>query len=75
MADEISELDPVALLTDIPEEGLKTGQTGTVVYAHDGGEAYEVEFILAPRKSAVATIPRRQLLKLHGLPSVPATGS
>jgi len=75
MTDDISELDPVALLADIPQEGLKAGQTGTVVYVHDGGDAYEVEFILAPRKSAVATIPRGQLLKLHGLPSVPAVGS
>lgn len=75
MQDKISELDPVALLADIPQEGLTAGRTGTVVYVHDGGNAYEVEFILAPRKSIVATVPRAQLLKLQGLPSIPAAGS
>ena len=75
MADEITELDPVALLVDLPNEGLRAGQTGTVVYAHQGGAAYEVEFVLAPRRSAVSTVPREQLLKLRGVPLVPAAGS
>ena len=74
MNEEISELDPVALLSDWPEEGLRAGQTGTVVYVHQGGEAFEVEFILAPRKSVVATIPKDRLLNLRGLPSAPAAG-
>ena len=33
---------------------------------HNRGEAFEVEFILRPRKSVVATVERDGLLKLHG---------
>ena len=40
----IRELDRVILCTDLPEHGLKSGDIGTVVLAHDA-EGYEVEFI------------------------------
>ena len=44
-----------------PDEGLKSGDVGTIVYVQGGGEAYEVEF-LEPggRAVAIATIPASQ---------------
>jgi len=70
MNDDIQELDLVALLEDLRSEGLHSGQTGTVVYVHDDGQGFEVEFPLTPRKSVVTTVPREHLLKLRGLPPV-----
>lgn len=40
----IAELDRVILTEDLPKYGLKTGDIGTVVLIHRGGEGYEVEF-------------------------------
>jgi hypothetical protein len=42
---EIKDLDPVALTCDLPQHGLEKGDVGTVVLAHRGGEAFEVEFV------------------------------
>ncbi|MDQ7012626.1 MAG: DUF4926 domain-containing protein [Planctomycetota bacterium] len=67
MASKINELDVIALLRDIPEHDLRAGQTGTVVYVHNDGEAYEVEFPLHPRKSAIETVKAADLLKLLNL--------
>lgn len=72
MIDEITELDAVALLRDLPQFGLRAGQIGTVVFRHEKGKAFEVEFMLTPRKSVVATVERDQLLKLHGVGAAPA---
>lgn len=41
----IHELDTVVLITDLPEHGLKAGDLGTVVFVHEGGAGYEVEFM------------------------------
>ena len=41
----ITELDRVALTTDLPEYNLKTGDIGTVVLVHQEGLGYEVEFL------------------------------
>jgi hypothetical protein len=41
----IKEHDRVVLTDDLPTEGLKAGDIGTVVHIHGKGEAYEVEFI------------------------------
>jgi len=38
----IKEHDCVALTEDLPEEGLKAGDVGTVVHIHQGGAGYEV---------------------------------
>ncbi len=67
MNDTINDYDVVALLCDLPQEGLSAGQTGAVMMTHNQGEAFEVEFILQPRRSVVATVYRNQLLKLKGL--------
>lgn len=37
--------DSVALLEDIPEENLERGNVGAIVEIHNGGEAFEVEFV------------------------------
>jgi hypothetical protein len=61
-------LDVVAVLTDLPTEGLSRGQVGTVVesldervvlveFSDDQGRAY-----------AVAPCPRSDLLVLHYMP-------
>lgn len=41
----IKEHDRVALLRDLPEFGLTTGDLGTVVHIYADGLAYEVEFL------------------------------
>ena len=41
----IRELDMVTLIKDHPVEGLATGDMGAVVMMHDGGKAFEVEFV------------------------------
>jgi hypothetical protein len=71
MSDQIQELDSVALLRDLPAEGLVAGQTGAVVFVHRGGEAFEVEFPLDARASVVATVLPGDLLKLKGLSRLP----
>lgn len=67
MPEELHDLDVVALVRDLPELGLPAGQTGTIVYVHAGGTAFEVEFPLGPRRSVVATVERDALLKLKGI--------
>lgn len=42
---KIKEHDCVVLTADLPEEKLKAGDVGTVVHIHEGGAAYEVEFM------------------------------
>ncbi len=66
MDEPLQEFDVVALLNDIPEYELFAGQTGAVVYVHDGGEAFEIEFPLTARRSLVVSVVRNQLLKLKG---------
>ena len=40
----IRELDSVVLTAELPKQGLKPGDIGTVVLVHRGGAGYEVEF-------------------------------
>jgi len=54
----IKEHDRVVLLKDVYEEGLKTGDVGTVVHIYREGEAFEVEFMtLDGGTVAVVTLP------------------
>lgn len=47
--------EEVVLKRDLPDDGLKTGDLGTVVFVYDGG--YEVEFFTAAGKTrAVVTL-------------------
>lgn len=51
------EHDRIVLTKDVPEEGLKAGDVGTIVHVHRGGEAFEVEFLtLEGGTAAVATV-------------------
>jgi hypothetical protein len=60
-------LDVVALLSDLPAQGLRRGQVGTVVEFLDG--AYEVEFSDDEGKTyAEAALEPDQLLVLHHRP-------
>ncbi len=54
----IKEHDRIVLLKDIPGEGLKAGDVGTVIHIYRGGEAFEVEFMnLEGGTIAIITVP------------------
>ncbi len=53
----IKEHDCVVLTADLPKEGLKAGDVGTVIHIHKGCVAYEVEFMtFAGKTIAIATV-------------------
>jgi Domain of unknown function (DUF4926) len=53
----INEHDCVVLTSDLPSEGLLSGDVGTVVHIHGNVSAYEVEFATLTGKTiAVATV-------------------
>jgi hypothetical protein len=41
----IKEHERIALKRNIPAEGLKAGDVGTVIHVHKKGAAFEVEFL------------------------------
>lgn len=49
------ELDCVALTTDIPDEGLRESDVGTVVHAYPEGRAFIVEFLTLDGSTAAVT--------------------
>ena len=54
----IQELDTVVLTRDIPAEKLREGDLGAVVFVHQNGAAYEVEFVTLDGETlAVVTLP------------------
>jgi hypothetical protein len=58
----IKEHERVVLKKGIPEEGLKTGDVGTVVHIYKKGEAFEVEFLtLHGETVAIATLIASQV--------------
>lgn len=58
----IKELDQIVLTADLPNEGLKAGDVGTIVDIHRVGEAFEVEFMtLAGETVAVTTVLASQV--------------
>lgn len=62
----IKEHDRVVLTSDIPQEGLKTGDVGTVVHVCRNGEVFEVEFVaLNGETIAVATLLAFQVRPVH----------
>jgi hypothetical protein len=53
----INEHDCVVLTSDLPSEGLLSGDVGTVIHIHGNVSAYEVEFATLTGKTiAVATV-------------------
>ena len=58
----IKEHDLVVLKKEIPQEGLKTGDVGTVIHVHNKGEAFEVEFVALDGETlAIATLDASQV--------------
>ena len=58
----IQEHDCIVLTQDVPEEGLRAGDVGTVVHIHGESAGYEVEFMtLTGRTVAVVTLLPSQL--------------
>ena len=58
----IKEHDCIVLTEDLPEDGLKAGDIGTVVHIHQHGVGYKVEFItLAGETLAVLTLMASQV--------------
>ena len=58
----IKEHERVVLKKGIPEQGLKTGDVGTVVHIYKKGEAFEVEFLtLHGETVAIATLNTSQV--------------
>ena len=65
---DIEMLSVVALLEDLPEEGLVRGQVGTVVESWAPG-VYEVEFCDDNGKTyAMVALKAEQMLRLHHQP-------
>ena len=66
---KIEMLSVVAVLEDLPEEGLLRGQVGTVVEDLAPG-VYEIEFCDDDgRTYATLALRAEQLMRLHHLPS------
>lgn len=64
---ELKELDLAALKQDLPEVRLEAGDVGTVVFVHEQGMAYEVEFVAGDgRTIAVETLGADQIEPLSG---------
>lgn len=58
----IKEHERVVLKAPVAEEGLETGDVGTVVHVYRDGRAYEVEFTtLAGKTAAVVTVEAAQV--------------
>ncbi len=63
----LKELDLAVLCIDYPAHGLLTGDVGTIVFVHDHGRAYEVEFVTASGQTvAVLTLEADQVEPLSG---------
>ena len=58
----IRELDQIVLKEDLPKYGLKAGDIGTVVLAHQNSKGYEVEFVALDGETlAVVSVFANQL--------------
>ena len=57
----------VALLVNLPTMNLSVGDVGTVAYAYESGQTYEVEFVNADGDTvAVETLKVNQLQRVTG---------
>lgn len=58
----IKEHDRVILTEPIPSHGLEAGDIGAVVFVHEGGVGFEVEFVtLDGKTAAVLELEARQV--------------
>ena len=63
----IKEHDRVVLLKDVPQQGLKAGDVGTVVHIYRHGKAFEVEFMTLDGKTvAIVTLPASHVRTISG---------
>lgn len=63
----INELDQVELLEDIPDDGLKAGDVGTVMLVHQDGKGFTLEFLTWDGETvAVVTV---DAAKIRGIKS------
>ena len=62
----IKEHERIVLKNDIPAEGLRAGDAGTVVHVYRDGLAYKVEFTtLAGETAAVETVEAPQVRAVY----------
>jgi hypothetical protein len=62
----IKEHDRVVLKSQLPKEGLKAGDVGTVVHVHKDSKAFEVEFVALDGETvAIATLLASQVRPVH----------
>jgi hypothetical protein len=73
----MKELDTVVLNQDLPSQGLRSGDVGTIVLVHQGGEGYEVEFValdgetiavVSLEQSQVRPVARREIAHARPVP-------
>ena len=58
----IKEHGRIVLTVDIPQDGLKAGDVGTVIHVHRQGEAFEVEFLTLDGETiAITTVLASQI--------------
>jgi Domain of unknown function (DUF4926) len=63
----MTELDLAVLTEDLPSLRLQAGDVGTVVFVHERGRAYEVEFAAVDgRTIGVETLTADQVSPLSG---------
>jgi len=56
------DLDLVVLTRDIEENGLKSGDVGTIVHCYNDNKGFEVEFVSAEGKTiAVRTLTKKDI--------------
>ena len=70
--ERLKDLDVVALMVDLPAEGLARGQIGTVVHVY-APDAFEVEFVdNAGHTYALTTLKSDQVMRLLFAPATAA---
>lgn len=62
----IKEHEEIVLADDLPKYGLKRGDIGTVVYVHQGGKGFEIEFITLDGETlAIVTVDAGQVRRIQ----------
>ncbi len=67
----IEEHSNVILTRDIPEQDLFKGDVGVVVHIHEGGEAYEVEFLTMDGSTVALLTLEASLLRVADARMIP----
>ena len=58
--------DSVALIEDLPDEGLVCGNMGSIVEIYNDGEAYEIEFVNGEGQTyGLLALRPKQFILLH----------